>query len=106
MPSYPFELRKAEFEGAVLAKFIVTAKGDVTNVAVVGATNHVFEEPTLNAIRKWKFAPGTRNGVAVDIPVSQLVTFIVPSHQPETTTASLVAKLRPGRFAKTVASAR
>jgi TonB family protein len=103
-PAYAFDLRKAEVEGAVLVSYTVTSRGDVVDAAVVSSTNRVFDEPTLNAIKKWKFNPAMQDGHAVGIAVRQLVTFTMSSRNPETPTAALAAKLKLRPSVRNIAS--
>jgi len=105
-PAYPYEMLKIESEGAVLVSFNITAQGDVTNATVISSTKRIFEAPTLHAIKQWKFTPGMKDGVAIGTPMTQLVTFVVLPRKASTTTASLVAKLRPRRSDSLVASPR
>jgi len=92
-PAFPYLLRQSGCDGAVLVAFTVTAKGDVADASVVSSTMSEFDLPTLRAIKKWKFIPGTKDGVAVDTPVCQLVAFIIRPHDRRTTTARLVKVL-------------
>lgn len=93
-PAYPFDLRKAEIEGAVLVHFLVTAQGDVTDPIVVKSTDRFFEEPVLNAVKKWKFTPGTIDAKAADIPVLQLITFTIPAKNPKTPSFALISRMQ------------
>lgn len=93
-PTFPYNELKSGCDGAVLAAFTITAKGDVVDASVVSSTMRAFDRPTLNALKKWKFAPATRGGVAVSTPICQLFVFIVEPHDPQTTTTRLVATLR------------
>jgi TonB family protein len=93
-PTYRYDLRRAEIEGAVLVSFNVTAQGAVTDAVVVKSTDLVFEEPTLQAVKKWKFAPAIIDGHAAMVPAMQLVTFSVTGRNPETPTIALVQKMK------------
>ena len=59
--------------GSVLVKFVVDPYGRVANAVVVSSTFPAFDEPALRAVLKWRFKPGTKNGVPaafrMDIPI-------------------------------------
>lgn len=64
-PSYPPELRKAKIEGSVTLVFILSAEGRVEDPRVEQSSRPEFEKPALEAIRKWRFRPGMKDGEAV-----------------------------------------
>lgn len=61
-PVYPAELRKAKIEGAVTIVCLVSAQGRVEEAQVENSSRPEFEKPALDAIRKWKFRPGVKDG--------------------------------------------
>ena len=64
-PVYPSELRKTKIEGAVTLVFILGDDGRVEDPRVETSTRPEFEKPALDAIRKWHFRPGEKDGKAV-----------------------------------------
>jgi len=64
-PQYPAELRKAKVEGSVTLVFILGEDGRVEDPRVENSSRSEFEKPALEAIRKWRFSPGMKNGQAV-----------------------------------------
>jgi periplasmic protein TonB len=64
-PAYPNDMRKAKVEGKVTILFVLTEDGRVEDPRIEGSTRPEFEKPALDAVRKWKFRPGTRGGEAV-----------------------------------------
>ncbi len=64
-PNYPPSARRKGLEGYALAEFIIDENGDVTSVEIKQSSDPVFEQPTIEAIRKWKFTPGEKDGRAV-----------------------------------------
>jgi TonB family protein len=71
---YPPELRSAGMRGDVVVRFVVDIEGRVRNAYVFSSTNPAFNQPAINAILKWRFEPGRRDGVPVK------VTLEVPLH--------------------------
>jgi protein TonB len=64
-PTYPPELRKAKIEGSVTLVFLLNEDGRVEDPRVENSSRPEFERPALEAIRKWRFRPGVKNGQAV-----------------------------------------
>ncbi len=77
-PAYSSDLRVSGVEGEVVVSFTITTAGDVRNPVVVSSTDKLLESPTLAAVRKWKFAPATNNGVAISVKATQPVAFLIP----------------------------
>ncbi len=75
-PAYTDEAIKAKVQGVVLLRGIVRRNGRVDTLSVVRGLGFGLEQ---NAIREiatnWKFRPGTRNGVPVDVWATIEVTF-------------------------------
>ncbi len=66
-PVYPFAMRRFGLRGTVVVDFQVDANGRVQNAVIAQSNNPAFDEPALEAVRKWKFQPGTRNGQPVKL---------------------------------------
>ena len=64
-PTYPPELRKAKIEGTVTLVFVLSEEGRVEEPRVENSSRPEFEKPALEAIRKWRFQPGMKDGQAV-----------------------------------------
>jgi protein TonB len=64
-PTYPFSLKTSGVSGEVLVEFVVDEYGRVIHPRVVRSTHAEFEAPTLAALSKWMFEPGTRNRAPV-----------------------------------------
>jgi len=65
-PQYPFDALDAGGEARVLVEFSVDESGvvrDAEAIALIG--NDAFVEPTLRALRAWRYAPAMRDGVPV-----------------------------------------
>jgi protein TonB len=75
MPSYPPELKRAGRQGTVYVVFTVDVRGRVVNPRVEKSTDPAFERPALEAVRQWKFEPGTRNGQKVQFKMKIPITF-------------------------------
>lgn len=74
-PEYPRKLRAAGIEGRVVVRFIVEPDGSVSDPAVQGSPPPELAALTLDAIRKWKFAPATKNGRPIRARIQQPFLF-------------------------------
>lgn len=64
-PVYPADLRKAKIEGSVTVICILGEDGRVEEPRVENSSRPEFEKPALDAVRKWRFRPGMKDGQAV-----------------------------------------
>jgi periplasmic protein TonB len=78
-PAYPNELRKAKIEGVVTLVFLLTEEGRVESAKVETSTRPEFERPALEAISKWRFRPGMKDGQAVRTYIRVPIRFRVTS---------------------------
>jgi protein TonB len=69
-PAYPYELKRNGVTGVVSLVFEVDEKGDVVDPKVVKSSNAQFEQPALEAIVKWKFKPGRKDGVPAKMKIA------------------------------------
>ena len=53
---------RQKLEGYAMAEFIIDENGNVINVVIKQSSNPIFEKPTIDAIRRWKFTPGEKDG--------------------------------------------
>jgi protein TonB len=75
-PQYPLAAKRRGTEGHVRVRFLVTETGAVTEATVLEAVPAgIFEKATLNAVRNWRFSPGTVAGVPVKVMVETTVKF-------------------------------
>ena len=64
-PAYPFSLKADGVSGEVLVEFVVDESGRVLNPRIIRSTRTAFEGPTLSAVARWRFEPGTRRSKPV-----------------------------------------
>lgn len=75
-PEYPFAMRSNRLEGDVVVEFTVDATGRVRNAFAVKSSNSSFERSAIQAVEKWRFKPGIKDGRPVSTArVQQLITF-------------------------------
>jgi periplasmic protein TonB len=78
-PEYPPSMIRAGQAGAVTVKVRIGTDGRVKEVVIVSATTDDFAEATKRqALRKWRFRPATRDGVAEEGWRTMTVKFEIP----------------------------
>ena len=80
-PQYPFEMRRAGISGEVLVDFIVDTNGDVRNAFAAHSSQREFEASAVQAVSKWKFRPGRKNGHAVFTHMQVPIVFTLNEDQ-------------------------
>ena len=74
-PEYPESMRRARMEGVVILEAVITASGEVDQVRVLKSAGPLLDRATLEAVRRWRYAPATLNGRAVSVYLTVTVTF-------------------------------
>jgi periplasmic protein TonB len=71
-PDFSEEARKPKFQGEVTLSLVVDKAGNVARIRVDKVLGYGLDEQAMQAIKAWRFIPGTRSGepVAVREPVS------------------------------------
>ena len=73
-PVYPRSLQQRGIEGTVTVSFLVDAGGNVQNVRLIKATDRLFADAAVSAIKHWRFQPGLKNGrpvaTTLELPVN------------------------------------
>ncbi|MCB1121130.1 MAG: energy transducer TonB, partial [Verrucomicrobiae bacterium] len=55
--------------GTVVAEFIVTRTGKVIRIDIINSTSREFNDPVINALRRWQFEPGIKDDQKVNTRV-------------------------------------
>lgn len=66
-PSYTKEARKNQVTGTVVLRCVFTSKGTVTNIHVISGLPDGLTERAVEAAKKIKFTPATKDGHAVSM---------------------------------------
>ncbi len=74
-PEYSEEARKAKYQGTVTLYVEVDPSGRATNIRVVHSLGLGLDEKAIEAVRKWKFAPGKKDGKPVTVAARVDVSF-------------------------------
>jgi TonB family protein len=77
-PSYPSRagrLKSGE-RVSVVVRILVNEKGQVEDVAVVESGGRLIDDVVVSAVRTWKYAPATKQGVPVRVQALFKQTFL------------------------------
>jgi protein TonB len=74
-PVYPARMRSQGISGRVTIEVIVDREGRVKDPKIIESTRSEFEEPTINALMRWKFEPGIKNGTKVPSRVRYTIPY-------------------------------
>ena len=77
-PAYPQDLIHDRIEGVVVLYAIIRSDGTVDAVRVLEGFDERLNENARRALQQWRFRPGTKNGLPVDIEAVVRVPFRVP----------------------------
>lgn len=78
-PEYPSSMIRAEMEGRVTLRVLIGADGRVKQVDVVSSASPEFAEAAKRqALRKWRFVPGTSDGTPIESWKEMTVRFEMP----------------------------
>jgi TonB family protein len=74
-PEYSEEARKAKWQGAVLLSIVVDENGVPQNIMVVRSIGLGLDQKAIEAVQKWRFKPGVKDGKAVPVFANIEVNF-------------------------------
>ncbi|HEU4416035.1 MAG TPA: TonB family protein [Candidatus Angelobacter sp.] len=76
-PAYPQDLMHDRVEGVVVLYAVIHSDGSVGEVRVLEGVDERLNENARIALQKWRFRPGTKDGVPIDIEAVVRVPFRV-----------------------------
>jgi protein TonB len=62
-PIYPPIARSARLEGSVVVDAVILKDGTVSEVKVLNSSNRMFDQACIDAVRQWRFTPGSQDVV-------------------------------------------
>jgi TonB family protein len=74
-PEYSEEARKAKWQGTVALSIVVDEFGEPRDVKVTGALGMGLDGEAIDAVQKWVFKPGQKDGQPVAVYANIVVTF-------------------------------
>ncbi|MEA2163474.1 MAG: periplasmic protein TonB [Thermoanaerobaculia bacterium] len=76
-PIYTDAALKAKIEGIVIVETIIDRDGNVTDVRVLKGLPLGLDRAAIDAVKRWKFTPGTLNGQPIPVIFTLTVNFQV-----------------------------
>jgi TonB family protein len=80
-PAYPAALMRERVEGTVILYAVIRSDGTVGDVKVLQGVDDRLDENARDALQKWHFRPGTKNGAPVDLEAVIRIPFRVPRRE-------------------------
>ena len=74
-PNYSEDARQARYQGSVALSAIVRKDGSIEILKVLRGLGLDLDENAVEALKKWKFRPGTRSGQPVDVVLNIEINF-------------------------------
>lgn len=74
-PEFPLQMRRDGLSGVVAVSVVIDETGSVVSATVAKTTDAGFNEAAMAAVKKWKFKPAQKDGVAVKIKVTVPIRF-------------------------------
>jgi protein TonB len=74
-PEYSEEARKAKFQGTVVIALVVDEKGNPRDMRVVRPLGLGLDQKAIEAVEKWRFRPGMKDGKPVPVQATIEVNF-------------------------------
>jgi protein TonB len=74
-PEYSEEARKAKWQGAVLLQLVVDENGVPQEIKVVRSLGLGLDQKAIEAVQKWRFKPGLKDGKPVPVSANIEVNF-------------------------------
>ena len=80
-PLYPEEMRRKGIEDQVIVRYTIGKNGRVIDVQILDhAVNSIFDDVTVEAIKRWRFRPMIKNGKAVEVVHDLGVNYQLMNH--------------------------
>lgn len=76
-PNYPNAFRPVRLKVTVVVRCIIDKNGNVRDAEILRPGPPAFNAEVIDAVQKWRFTPGSLNGIAVDTYLNLTVYFSV-----------------------------
>jgi TonB family protein len=74
-PDFSEEARHARYQGVVMMHIVIDTSGNVTDIRIDRALGKGLDENAVDAVKKWKFSPATRDGQPVSVSMMTEISF-------------------------------
>jgi len=87
-PAYPESAKMANQQGVVLLSMRISAKGEPLDVRVKKSSSfQILDQSAVASVRRWHFAPATKDNVPVEMDVTLPINFSLKQEQPSAASA-------------------
>ena len=76
-PRYTADALQRRIQGSVELEVVVMADGTPSNIRVVSPLDPGLDHEAIEAVRRWRFAPGRHAGMAVNVLVTVILDFTI-----------------------------
>lgn len=76
-PVYPMDATRRGLSGFAKVEFIIDKRGNVVSAKIVRSSDKIFDKPSLDAVRQFKFTPGEKGGKVVTTRASIEIPFTI-----------------------------
>ena len=76
-PNYPNAFRPTRMKVMVVVRCIIDRNGHVRNAEILKPGPPAFNAEVINAVERWRFTPGSLNGIAVETYLNLTVNFSI-----------------------------
>jgi TonB family protein len=80
-PKYPPTLIKERVEGEVVLYAVIRRDGSVDSIQLVRGIDEQLDANSIEALKQWKFSPGTKQGTPVDVEAIVHIPFHLRSER-------------------------
>ena len=105
-PEYTEGAKKARGEGTVVLYCVVDVRGRVRNILVIQPVGFGLDDKAVEAVRQWKFKPGMKNGLPVNVAATIEVTFVLLHREAKEILDVGNTSVKEGRYDEAIASHR
>ena len=74
-PAYPAAAKQAGVTGVVIVELTINERGTIDDARVLQGLGHGLDEATLDAVKQWRFEPGTIDGKPVPVMFTITMNF-------------------------------
>jgi TonB family protein len=74
-PEFSEKARRAKYQGTTILNVVVDREGNVSRIRLVRALGMGLDENAMEALKSWRFKPGTYNGQTVSVEMNVEVAF-------------------------------
>lgn len=71
----PQDLIDPRLSGTTGLKVLISESGCVEKVTVIKSSHRLFDDAAIAAVKKWRYLPAKRNGIAVPVYIAAAVSF-------------------------------